>query len=110
MEDAAWLRKTDNSAHINVAELEVIIRGINLAIKWEVTDVEVITDSATVRGWLESVFSSSHKARVHGIAEMLVKRRMGILWELVSEFGLNPRVTLVPSSQNKADVLTRVPG
>ena len=109
MEDAAWLRKVDDAAHINVAELEAVIRGLNLAIKWKATDVELITDSATVKGWLESVFSSTHKARVHGIAEMLVKRRLGILSELVEEFGLRPVVTLVPSSQNKADVLTRVP-
>ena len=109
MEDAAWLRKADDPAHINVAELEAVIRGINLAIKWKAVKLEVMTDSATVKSWLESVFSSSHRARAHGITEMLVRRRLNLLADLVSEYGLSPTVTLIPSSQNKADILTRVP-
>ena len=32
-EDAAWLRKKDDSAHINVAELDATKKGINLALK-----------------------------------------------------------------------------
>ena len=33
-EDAAWLRKKDNHGHINIAELEAVVRGVNLALKW----------------------------------------------------------------------------
>lgn len=109
VEDAAWLRKVDDSAHINVAELEAIIRGVNLAVKWGACALEVVTDSATVKGWLQSVFQSTRRAKAHGIAEMLVRRRLGILAELIEEYGLRPVVLLVPSSQNKADSLTRVP-
>lgn len=32
-EDATWLRKNDYN-HINVAELDAVLKGINLAIKW----------------------------------------------------------------------------
>ena len=32
-EDAAWLRKKGDSAHINVAELNVSMKGINLTLK-----------------------------------------------------------------------------
>ena len=31
IEDSCWLRKEDDSAHINVAELEAVLKGINLA-------------------------------------------------------------------------------
>ncbi|KAK3878419.1 hypothetical protein Pcinc_017003 [Petrolisthes cinctipes] len=33
IEDACWLRR-DDSSHINMAELDAAIRGINLAIAW----------------------------------------------------------------------------
>ena len=33
VEDAAWLRNRDDFNHINVAELEATLKGINLAIK-----------------------------------------------------------------------------
>ena len=109
VEDAAWLRKSDDTAHINVAELDAILRGVNLALKWKAVKFEILTDSATVKGWLDSVFLSTHKARAHGIAEMLVRRRLNMLNDLMVEYGLDVAVTLVPSSQNKADTLTRVP-
>ena len=44
MEDASWLRK-DESSHINMAELDAVIRGLNLALAWRVKKVEVLTDS-----------------------------------------------------------------
>ena len=50
VEDAAWLRKKDDFNHINVAELEAVLKGINLALKWNLNEVELKTDSATVVG------------------------------------------------------------
>ena len=40
---------------------------------------------------------------------MLIRRRIGIVTSLVEEYALQMTVTLVPSSSNKADNLTRVP-
>ena len=45
-EDAAWLWKKDDSAHINVEELDAMMKGINLALKWGLQAVENKTDSA----------------------------------------------------------------
>ncbi|XP_029642717.1 uncharacterized protein LOC115217217 [Octopus sinensis] len=39
---------------------------------------------------------------------MLVKRRLGVLGELIAEFGLKLNVLFVPSERNRADALTRV--
>ena len=33
VEDAAWLRKRDDSSHINVAELDAVVKGMSLALK-----------------------------------------------------------------------------
>ena len=47
-EDAAWLRKKDDASHINVAELDAVLKGVNLALKWELHDVYLKTDSASL--------------------------------------------------------------
>lgn len=33
-EDAAWLRKKDDYNHINVAELDVVLKTVSLALRW----------------------------------------------------------------------------
>ena len=108
-EDASWLRKEGDCAHINVAELEAVLKGVNVGIRWGLKDMELVTDSATVAGWVGSVIRDAKRPKVSGLGEMLVKRRLGMLSELISGYELTLSISLVPSSQNKADVLTRVP-
>jgi transposase InsO family protein len=108
VEDSTWLRKDDGS-HINVAELEAIIKGLNMALHWEVTTVKVITDSASVFGWVSSILEDSKRPKVSGLSEMVTKRRLGIIAQLIEEYDMTVKVKLVPSASNKADVLTRVP-
>lgn len=108
VEDGAWLRKPADVGHINTAELEAVIKGINLATKWRLKDIELMTDSATVKSWLDSVLSDASRPKVSGMAEMLVRRRLGLVGELVKAYNLTVRVVYVPSEKNKADVLTRV--
>ncbi|KFD62362.1 hypothetical protein M514_25485 [Trichuris suis] len=47
VEDAAWLRPND-ACHINMAEVDAAIKGLNLALSWNVKTVELMTDSSTV--------------------------------------------------------------
>ena len=108
VEDAAWLRKKNDYSHINVAELEAVLKGINLALKWGLQNVDIKTDSATVYGWMKAVITEENRVHTKGAAEMIVKRRLGILRDLIKEFELTLTVTLVPTKKNKADVLTRV--
>jgi transposase InsO family protein/ribonuclease HI len=108
IEDAAWLRKPNDFAHINVAELEAILKGINLAIKWNMRVIELMTDSASVMSWLRAVLTDDHRVKTHGSAEMLIKRRLGVFDELVSEYDLSVTVSFTRSETNRADALTRV--
>ena len=55
VKDAAWLRKAEDFSHINVAELEAVLKVIKLVLKWKMTTIEVLTDSAMVFSWLRSV-------------------------------------------------------
>ena len=108
VEDAAWLRKVDDSMHINVAELEAVIKGLNLAIKWGMIETTIITDSVTVYNWVKSVITDSHRPKVNGMCEMIVKRRLGVIGELMTTYNIELSVSLVKSACNKADALTRV--
>ena len=109
VEDGAWMRKKDDNAHINLSELDAILKGVNMALKWSVSDINIKTDSATVYGWLNSSLYSTHTIKTKGMNEMLVKRRLGVLRDLCSEYKLTLSVQWVCSDKNKADYLTRVP-
>ena len=108
VEDACWLRK-EVAGHINMAELDALIKGLNLALAWRVTEVEVVTDSATVHRWITDGLTGKSRLRTKAANEMLIRRRVAIVTELVREYELSVTVSLVPSSGNKADALTRVP-
>ena len=107
-EDGTWMRKKDDYNHINVAELEAVLKGINMCVNWGLKDIVVHTDSATVQGWLKITMTGERRVKTKGAAEILVKRRLGIFKSLIDELQLRVEVRLVKSSENKADVLTRV--
>lgn len=109
VEDAAWLRPRDDSAHINRCELDAVIRGINLALRWGRRELEIVTDSQTVYFWLRSVINRTHNVKTKALDEVLIRRRLNTLRELIVEENISVRVTLVPSERNLADALTRVP-
>ena len=41
IEDGTWLRDADNRKHINVAELDVAMRGLSLAVEWGLETVQL---------------------------------------------------------------------
>ena len=109
VEDATWLKKSDDTTHINVSELDAVLKGINLALKWGFKSFTIMVDSSTVLGWLKSVLFKTHNVKIHAISELLIRRRLNILRELVVQEDLSLDIQKVPTSKNKADELTRVP-
>ncbi|XP_054267042.1 uncharacterized protein LOC128989196 [Macrosteles quadrilineatus] len=71
VEDASWLRKQHDSAHINLAELEAILKGVNLALRWGLKKIVFITDSATVHAWVSSILTGDRPIKTHGLSEVL---------------------------------------
>ena len=102
VEDAAWLRKKEDNTHINVAELEAVVKGVNLALKWNIRRLQIMTDSTTVFGFLKCIIQNSKRVKTKGVAEMLVKLRLGVIKQLSVEY------EWVPSRKYKAEILTRV--
>ena len=86
IEDGAWLRKADDGTHINLAELNAVIKGVNLAMKWGAGDITIFTDSAAVYSWLSSLLKKDKRIRVSGLSEMLVKRRLSIFLETLEAY------------------------
>ena len=109
VEDAAWLRKEEDAAHINAAELEAVVRGLSLAVKWGLCVVTILTDSASVMAWLSSAIQNVRRPKVGGLGEMLIRRRLALITDLIEEYSMTVSVCKVASAVNKADELTRVP-
>ena len=108
VEDACWLRK-QSDMHINLAELDAVVRGINLSLSWDLRKVTVMTDSRTVYHWLTDALSGRARIKTKAASEMLIRRRLETVKSLSEEYSLQLYVEFVPSEENRADALTRVP-
>ncbi|XP_067949585.1 uncharacterized protein [Watersipora subatra] len=74
-------------------------------------DNRIVEDanSATVFGWVKFVLQDCKRPKLSGLSEILVKRRLNLLNDLISEYQLVLQITVIKSEDNKADELTRVP-
>ena len=108
VEDASWLRR-DECMHINMAELDAALKGINLAIPWKVKVIRLMTDSRTVYHWLGDALSGKARLKTKAAGEMLIRRRLETIRCTVEEYNLDVSVHYVTSRENRADALTRVP-
>ena len=109
IEDASWIRKENDSGHINLTELEAVLKGVTMAVKNGIQDLTIMTDSMTVFNWIKSIISKDKRVKTQGLSEILVRRRLSMLADIFNECSLNTIVKFTPSEHNKADALTRVP-
>ena len=107
-EDACWLRPINDPRHINLAELDAVIKGVNLALQWQARVLHIVTDSACVHWWVSDTLTGKARVNTKAADEMLARRRLGTLRALVEEHALTMNITLVKSCQNRTDSLTRV--
>ena len=49
VEDACWFCLENDSRHINLAELDATLKGVNLAFQWQARVLHIVTDSACVQ-------------------------------------------------------------
>ena len=67
IEDVSWLRKSTDS-HINLAELDAVVRGVNLAVAWKMKQITIVTDSRTVYHWLSDALSGKARLKTKAAA------------------------------------------
>jgi ribonuclease HI len=109
IQDAAWLRSSNDLSHINRSELEAVIKGLTLALRWKRRQMTIVTDSATVAGWLRAVIEKRQNVKTKALEEVLIRRRLNTLSEIIAVENLCLTVRLVKSAENLADRLTRIP-
>ena len=105
LKDACWLGPENDAQHINLAELDAVLKGINLALQWQCRVLRIKTDPACVYHWLSDTLTGRARVRTKTASEMLIRRRLNTLKDLVAEYHLTVDVTLVPSNLNLADHL-----
>jgi len=108
MEDGTWLRHED-AAHINMAELNAVIKVINLAIMWNTKKLQLHTDSLTEYHWISDTLTGKARVKTKASSEMLIRRRLSTFRSLIEEYHLELDVTFVTSGCNLADTLMHVP-
>ena len=108
IQDACWLCPTNDAQHINLAELDTALKGVNLALQWEAPVSHLVTDSTCVPWWISETLNGKAHVNTRAAGEMLVRQRLGTLQSLMKEYGLTIDMKLMKSSQNRADSLTRV--
>ncbi|KAF0313668.1 Pyruvate kinase [Amphibalanus amphitrite] len=80
VEDASWLRPESKAAmHINMAELDAALSGVNMAIAWGITIIDLCTDSATVHKWIDDALTGRSRLRTKAHGEMLIRRRIDVI-------------------------------
>ena len=99
IEDGTWLRKVKDPLHINYVELMAVLKGIKLAVQWEPTDLDIVTDLSTVHKWLLSM-ANGQKPWVSRDSEVLVRRWLAIIEGMLE--GVRWTIQHVPSPANKA--------
>lgn len=99
------MRKKNDFNHIYIAELDAVLKEINLSLMWCLKEIEMRKDSVTI---LNSVLTPKKRVRSKGAAEVIIKGRCGILGELIYGFSLKLCASFVPCERNKADTLTRM--
>ena len=85
IEDACWLRLAHEDKHINLAELDAMLRGINQALQWKATVLHLKTDSACVHRWVTDALSRKVRIRTKAASEMPIRRRLSTIKELIVE-------------------------
>ncbi|KAG1715034.1 hypothetical protein GQR58_000608 [Nymphon striatum] len=58
---------------------------------------------------MDNTVEGHRRVRMKGASEMLIKRRLGVIRDTITEFGQTVTVRFVSTTENKADRMTRVP-
>ncbi|KAF4646777.1 hypothetical protein FOL47_005665, partial [Perkinsus chesapeaki] len=113
--DGTWLASPSDSTstqkpstHINVRELDVIIKGIEYLILYGYQKATIMSDSKSAVTWLSKTLNHQ-KVIAKGLHRFLIDRRLSLVRSLIHEYSLVLSVQWVSTDRNIADRLTRLP-
>ena len=102
-EDSSWLQPVHEDRHINLAELDAVLRGVNLALPRKPSVIHRRTYSACVHHWISDTLSEKTTARTKAASEILIRDQ-----ELASEYGVEIDIMPIKSHENRTDQFTRI--
>ena len=109
IEDDCWLWPENDARHINLAELDAILKGINLALQWQARVLHIDTDSVYTHQWITFALTRKTWLTTKASSEMLMQKWLAALAKTIKEYNLFVDIALIRSAMNRADALTRVP-
>ena len=86
-----------------MAELDTVLRGVNLALAWKLNKLLLFTDSVMVFHWITDALTGKSRLRSKASAELLIRRRVNLFRELVNDYNMDVNVNLISSKDNLAD-------
>lgn len=99
----------EDARHINLKELEGIVKGENLALLKEGKELEVLTDSRREFGWIKDLVTEECRNHDHGLhGRSASPRRLGLFRDIIQETRLQVVPSRVNSQEIKTDELNRV--
>ena len=75
-ENVTWPRSVHEDKHINLAEFDAVLRGINLVLHWKAKVIHLQTDSACVHHWVADPLSRQMRVHTKAATEMLIRYRL----------------------------------
>ena len=104
-----WLRPENDARHINLAELDVTLKRVNLALQWQARMLHIVTDSVCTHRWITDTLIGQARLTTKASSEMLIWRQLAMLAKTIKEYNLVVDIALIRLATNEADALTRVP-
>ena len=71
--------------------------------KWKQRRKILNVDSSTVSGWLKSVLSGESRIKSKSQSELIIRRKLNILLEIVKDYNFQVKFNLIKSKDNKVD-------
>ncbi|KAI0988920.1 hypothetical protein GJ496_009409 [Pomphorhynchus laevis] len=59
LEDASWSLRVDDCKHFNAAELDAVLKGLRMAIQWELSAIMLATDLSSVITRIKGIRSAN---------------------------------------------------
>lgn len=107
IKNACWLCPVNDVQHINMVELDAMLKGIKLTLEWETDVFYLKINSLLVYPWISDTLISKGRLKIKATIEMLIRTR-NTLSAQMKKYNFFIDILLVNTKQNLTSK-TKVP-